>query len=486
MLVLTKKQRVNYIIWAVLAGIFLYNFSEIISALAIGLLFYFFYIIFKNKNRNGEAHLFSAIILGMEPLIRSSQSENIPYEFGKYAIAFLLLAGVFFEDRRMTYNYKIIFYIILLLPSSILIEPDLLRSVSDEATDNIRKIILFNLSGPLCLAVSIFYFYSRKFSIQDFDNLLFYSLISLIVYIIFLQLKVLSYGEITYSAWGSNTRSSGGSAANQVSVAMGLGILMILVAIYLQRPISGYLWLDILLLCFFSYRGLLTFSRGGVLVPIVSFLIPLIYYIRNYSVGKKTIKTFKVLLFTGLILLAVWINLNNSTGGQLTKRYEGESGSFEATGKRQILTDRDKIAGADLNIFLDYPLMGVGPGMGVYYRTTHGYDKAVAAHVEYSRILAEHGLFGLLSLLLLVATIIRSYKEKRSVLAKTVSTVLYAFGLLTLGHNCMRTAAGAFIIGMGSMVIIDHSKKKTKKKGVLERQTDMNIIELKKKFLHHP
>ena len=106
-------------------------------------------------------------------------------------------------------------------------------------------------------------------------------MLALIVYIVFLQLKVQSYGEITYSAWGSNTRSSGGSAANQVSVVMGIGILMILVSIYLEKPVTGFLWFDLLLLSFFAYRGLLTFSRGGIVVPMLAFVIPMIYFVKK-------------------------------------------------------------------------------------------------------------------------------------------------------------------------------------------------------------
>ncbi len=455
-----KKYKLSLLFYSALLGYLFYLFDFFIAGYSLIIYAYFIYSIAKSKNANGDAHHFAAYILGFETLIRASKSTFLPYEFGKYAIIILLLAGIFFERKKIEYNYRIILYFILLLPSCLYIEPDLLRSVSDEVTNNVRKVILFNLSGPLCLAVCILYFYSRKFDIREIENLIFFSMLAMLTYIVFLQFKVMSFGEIVYSAWGSNSRSSGGFAANQVSVAMGLGILMILVSIYLKKPVSGYLWLDILLLSIFAYRGLLTFSRGGVLVPLVAFILPMFFYIRHSTLSSDSKKVFKILVFITLLFVLVWIRINESTNGQLTKRYEGETGSFEATGKRQIVTGRDEIALADLNTFLDHPFIGVGPGMGVYYRTTHGYDHAVAAHVEYSRVLAEHGVFGIISLLILLGVLISSYRNHKTVIGRTLSIAFISFGLLTLGHNCMRTAAGAFTIGLGTMVLLDKDKRK--------------------------
>jgi len=77
-----------------------------------------------------------------------------------------------------------------------------------------------------------------------------------------------------------------------------------------------------------------------------------------------------------------------------------------------------------LNIFADNPLLGIGPGAGTEKRVDYGYGDRVAAHIEYSRLLAEHGLFGVFSLLILVFTRSGSFLgDDRSF------SVLYFFGV---------------------------------------------------------
>ena len=54
--------------------------------------------------------------------------------------------------------------------------------------------------------------------------------------------------------------------------------------------------------------------------------------------------------------------------------------------------------------------MGVGPGGGDAERWIYGYGSTVGAHSEFTRMLAEHGLFGLISL---ISILLLSYFEYR-------------------------------------------------------------------------
>ena len=56
----------------------------------------------------------------------------------------------------------------------------------------------------------------------------------------------------------------------------------------------------------------------------------------------------------------------------------------------------------DLDIFYDNLFIGVGPGQANILREKYGFGKKVAAHTEFSRMLAEHGILGLISLLILI------------------------------------------------------------------------------------
>ena len=57
---------------------------------------------------------------------------------------------------------------------------------------------------------------------------------------------------------------------------------------------------------------------------------------------------------------------------------------------------------ADLFIFVNNPIFGVGPGIGYYERLNHGLSQRVSAHTEYSRLLAEHGIAGIFVLLFIL------------------------------------------------------------------------------------
>ena len=89
------------------------------------------------------------------------------------------------------------------------------------------------------------------------------------------------------------------------------------------------------------------------------------------------------------------------TDGVIAQRYGISSASY---GERLVLdlTGRMDIYRIDFEIFKDNFFTGIGPGQGNEAREQYGYGKTVAAHVEYSRMLAEHGILGLISLILLI------------------------------------------------------------------------------------
>ena len=66
-------------------------------------------------------------------------------------------------------------------------------------------------------------------------------------------------------------------------------------------------------------------------------------------------------------------------------------------------TGRLGAATTDLQVFSENPILGVGVGRSIeFHDTIEGIS--LAAHTEYTRLLAEHGLFGLLAII-----IIRNY-----------------------------------------------------------------------------
>jgi len=150
----------------------------------------------------------------------------------------------------------------------------------------------------------------------------------------------------------------------------------------------------------------------------------------------------------GIIIISVivWISIISVTDGVIMQRYGfGESGS----GVKMILdlTGRAKIYKIDLNIFYDHFFIGVGPGQAAKLREIYGYGKMVASHTEYSRMLAEHGLLGLVSLLIFIGVSITHLLLSCPIKSKFIKILFGFLAVLTLGHSAMRIAMPSFIYG---------------------------------------
>ena len=75
-----------------------------------------------------------------------------------------------------------------------------------------------------------------------------------------------------------------------------------------------------------------------------------------------------------------------------------------------------------------------------------------ASHNEMSRILSEHGLFGVFAFsILLVVPLLFRLGNRSNVLFFS----FYLFWLLTINHSAMRIAAPAFIYALSLLHIID-------------------------------
>ena len=111
------------------------------------------------------------------------------------------------------------------------------------------------------------------------------------------------------------------------------------------------------------------------------------------------------------------------------------------------LTGRALIYKIDLHIFSDYFITGVGPGQANELRQQYGYGQQAAAHTEFSRMLAEHGILGLISLIILIAVSIFHLSKHNSVTNKFIRILFGILALLTMGHSAMRLVMPSFVYG---------------------------------------
>ena len=151
-------------------------------------------------------------------------------------------------------------------------------------------------------------------------------------------------------------------------------------------------------------------------------------------------------MFMFIITIITWFIVVSITDGAISKRYGFEDLDY---GSKVILdlTGRLQIYKIDLEIFYDYFLTGVGPGQASQLRENYGYGSIVAAHTEFSRMLAEHGLLGLCSLLILLG-IPTYYIFAKDLKNSTMIKILFGvLTLLTMFHSAMRIAMPCFIYG---------------------------------------
>jgi hypothetical protein len=139
--------------------------------------------------------------------------------------------------------------------------------------------------------------------------------------------------------------------------------------------------------------------------------------------------------------------VNTITDGKLLLRYQGETnGTLLGTKEKtinHITSGRYDILFGDLDIFFDNPLWGVGVNQSRYIRNS---NEDVVAHLEFSRLLSEHGVFGLLIFSLLIYLLIIKLKYLRE--KQAIIVVLFIVGLYTTFHAATRTFISPLVMSL--------------------------------------
>ena len=410
----------------------------------LGILAYILIIIalidvFKNSNQDGQAHLYMGMFGSLELLLRMSKAIS-PHEISKYIIIIFSILGLFFTKKRRKSNAFGLLFILVLLPS--LVQVSITKELWLES-------IVSNVLGPISLGVFLIYFYRYEINKIDIRNLIRAIILPLFSVLVFIQNNTITFDEISEVDFtASNLSLSGNFGPNQVSVIFGIGFALLLYSIFFGIKIFKYRLLDIAFLIIFAFRGFLTFSRGGISVPFVAFaLVVLLSFVRI-----RDIKAFRrgiSLVIGGVIFYLVFLLANVITGSALEKRFAGETGVTEKTGERDLLSGRDQIVMIDLQIFSDNMLLGVGPGMAKPLRYYCGFANAVAAHTEFSRLLAEHGLLGAIAILLYTYIIINRRKYWKTFQNETFFLLFtWWIGFLNSNHNALRLGLTILFLGL--------------------------------------
>lgn len=234
----------------------------------------------------------------------------------------------------------------------------------------------------------------------------------------------------------SNFAVTGGFGPNQVSALLGLGILLCLLLAFQRR---GPVFLVILttLGVWTTWAVFLTFSRGGVYSLIAAGTALLFVGVGTRGTRLRSLVTAVVAV---VALSVTFSSVNDFSGSWLESRYDDSNSS--AAGRRDLVD-------VDLEVWARNPLWGVGSGQSSEYHFLGG--RTAAAHTEYSRLLAEHGLSGVVAVALLVAMAVSGVRQAQGRWNRLFAAALGVWALTTMLHAATRIAAVGLVFALSQL-----------------------------------
>ena len=388
--------------------------------------------------------LFSYLI-SFEVLDRMAKtSPLIPYELGKYFLVLMGILGVVSVGVRSQKG----------LWMALLMTPALFYDFSGQRV--FFDIINYYLA-PLAVGLGIAFADRLAITKVQLNQILKFIWLGCLASLIFTFIKTPDFEDISFSL-KANFDTTGGHSSNQVSTILGLGMFLSFYSVFKRLNFSGNRLLDLAILGGFAFQGLLSFSRGGMMVAAAAILL-LLFLPENNQNGRAVVKSNKPILI-GVIaiftLYGVFEIANTVTGGNLLLRYQGQTagtllGTKEVT-VDHFVTGRLSIFEKDIHLWQENLISGVGCGVSKYMRKE---GESVAAHVELSRLLADHGLLGLVFSGIFFALPYYSYKINNKSTNRTLLLTLLIIAILTTFHAAMRTFVTPLLMILGVLKIKD-------------------------------
>jgi len=422
-----------YFVLHIILGIASAYSSAFTKFLGVGIILVGLFDIIKSANRNDRAAKWAAYAVGLEVLLRMRDA-YITYEGIKYVVIVFLITGLLFERRSFNYPVVFIFLFVLLLPALF---------VTDLPPERFRKALLFNLSGPLVLLVACFYFYKRAIKISSLRDILIAAILPIFSTGIVIQLISPDLSEVTFTA-ESNYETSGGFGPNQVATVLGCGAFFMALLYLFKFRITGSRIFDLLIFALLVFRGLITFSRGGMLAVVLALVVfTVLLFLFNHPL-KGRISKYIILALP--VFIWGWLYVVDLTGGQIQNRYLGLSARGEQV--KTIATGREQILATDYIFFTENPIMGVGVGMSSFLRERR-FGFFAASHSEFGRLIAEHGSLGVVFLLCLCGLVLFHFFSKTTpTILKIWCITFFIYAILSINHSALRIALPGFIFGL--------------------------------------
>lgn len=442
-----KKEDIAYfqiILFHAVLGLVIYLFPFVAKIYGYAIFIGGVYYVIKTQNKKNEALMVAAYVVGSEVFLRMTGGNPL-YEIAKYGVMVFVFLGMYFSGFSKSATPYWIF-LLLLVPSIVL------TTFVLNFETNLKNSIAFNISGPVCLGVASIYTYRKKISLNEMNAIILsmgLPIVSCMVYLTFYTPRL----QDVVTSTQSNFETSGGFGPNQVATVFGLGMFVFFSRTILESRTKFMLVVNLLLAIAMSYRGIVTFSRGGMITGFLMILLLLFFlYTKSNNAGK--VKLNYVMALITMALVTTWGYTSFQTGGLIDKRYANQDARGRE--KESKFTGREDLALNEINSFLNNPVFGVGVGKGVEVRKAETGDGTLS-HDEITRMLAEHGSLGIMALLILIFTPLVLYIENKF---NMFLLCFVAFWFLTINHTAMRTAAPAFVYSLSLLNVYFENKNR--------------------------
>lgn len=411
--------------WPLIVWYYILFFSTILS---------FFYS--KKQNSIKIVYLLG-YSLGVEVLGRALKAyPYIPDQMGKYLGVVMFAFGLALGGPIKRVSLYGVGMLLLSAPALVL-----------APYENAKPIIL-NYFGPLALFLGVIFCSRQILTFKDFKELAAVILFPIISLAFFAYFNAAQIEKIDYGLTANN-EAAGGGFTNQVSTLFGLGIALIALMYITKQQIFKYRFLDVFVMGLLMARGLLTFSRGGMVTAVFAIFLVMIFPKAKaaWQDSEIRLRSFSPasIFLTFTVVAASFIIINIYTNNYLLYRYQGRTERSLQTGFNktadidQLSSGRYKIMISDLRMFLDYPALGVGVGYSKIERVNYGAGEGMNPHLEFSRLLAEHGSLGLaLVVMIFIYPFYKVWHDPNNY-RRSIMLLFLIIALASTFHSAMRT-----------------------------------------------
>ncbi len=367
-----------------------------------------------------------AYIAASEVLWRAAKLP-VPWEAAKYLVVLVLGTSMLRHRPSFRALAPAAAYFLLLLPSTLLVLAD-----ASASAEGARQIITVGLLAPLAVALCVAFGVSVSLSEDDLRKIAVAAVVPLVSLAVFTASRTYGRSDITFTG-ESNFATSGGFGPSQVSTVLGFGVLIAFFAALDSRTRRTARVLFICCSIFLAVQSAMTFSRGGLYNVAGALLLVAPALLKR----KESRRTMVVVLFmVSLGITALVVQANQFTSGALLGRFQ----QTQTTGRTELIAN-------DLSLFWEHPWFGIGPGATRTHRQgLTGNLEVASAHAEFSRMLSEHGILGLLSLLILISILGLRILKARGQRDRSIVIAMVSWAALAQANSALRTIAPAIAL----------------------------------------